>query len=515
MARYSIADTTLTALGDAVRTLTNKWGTYDSEEPITNSFNMTDFYTTITTDPDVFEPIVEVIRFPGAKNVKVEFNYSTNSSQWGFWIAPGEHTEMPAGARKYVGMWLPDKTYNTNKEIVFEDTDVISFGTWAWSYHDNVQHMANYLGYYVQSHGQFPYTFTPAEMAEKIEEAASATNTIPESALTITGDCQYKFAQGGWDWFLNQMGDKITTKDISNAANMFSFSKVSEILFDINLTVITNTYTRHSLQRMFSYADKLQAIPMIYNAMPSDLNNIFQNCKSLTTFPEGFAEDWNWSYFDGSTSAYNGSMANMFDNCMKLRKIPKIFFLHGNPYWTYNYNITNTGFSFCYSLEELEDVFIPYKGSLSGSYSNAFTNTVRECWRLKKFTLMIQEDGTPYTVNWKDQVIDLTTAGFCSNTNTMTRNTDFTNDTKIDTVEKWHGYIDGSYPDGWAASVEYSTFGATAVKELIATLPTASGTNTVKLKQAAASAIPGEEMTSLTEEDIAVAAAKGWTITFA
>lgn len=362
----------------------------------------------------------------------------------------------------------------------------------------------------IKEDGSLANVYKPSEMAAAINEFEA----IPNSALTITGNCQYRFAYGSWDWLINQMGDKITTKDISNASNMFASSKASEIPFDINLTVITNTSTKHDLSRMFSYADKLQAIPMIYNAMPSDLNNIFQNCKSLTTFPEGFAEDWNWSYFDGSTSAYNGSMANMFDNCMKLRKIPKIFFLHGNPYWTYNYNITNTGFSFCYSLEELEDVFIPYKGSLSGSYSNAFTNTVRECWRLKKFTLMIQKDGTPYTVNWKDQVIDLTTAGFCSNTNTMTRNTDFTNDTKIDTVEKWHGYIDGSYPDGWAASVEYSTFGATAVKELIATLPTASGTNTVKLKQAAASAIPGEEMTSLTEEDIAVAAEKGWTITF-
>lgn len=363
----------------------------------------------------------------------------------------------------------------------------------------------------IKEDGSLVNAYKPTEMAKAINEL----EVIPEDGLTITGNCQYKFAYGGWDWFLSQMGDKITTKDISNVSNMFTFSNVSEIPFDINLTVITNASTKHSIQRMFSYAEKLQAIPMIYNAIPSDLNNIFQNCKSLTAFPEGFAEDWNWSYFDSATSAYNGSMAYMFDNCMKLRKIPKIFFLHGNPYWTYNYNITNTGFNYCYSLEELEDVFIPYKGNLSGSYSNVFSNMVRQCFRLKKLTLMTQEDGTPYTVNWKDQVIDLTTAGFSSNANIMTRNTDFTNDTKIDTVEKWHGYIDGSYPDGWAASVEYSTFGATAVKELIATLPTASGANTVKLKQGAASAIPGEEMTSLTEEDIAAATEKGWTITFA
>lgn len=362
----------------------------------------------------------------------------------------------------------------------------------------------------IKEDGSLVHAYKPTEMAKAINEL----EVISEDALTITGNCQYRFAYSGWDWLINQMGDKIITKDISNASNMFSFSKVSEIPFDINLTVITNTSTRHNLSRMFAQADHLQAIPMIYNALPNDISAIFQNCENVTTFPEGFAENWNWSFFDTATAGYNGNMSQMFSYCMKLRKIPKVFFLHGNLYVSYSYATTYNGFNNCYSLEELEDVFIPYKANLSGTYSNIFTNMVRDCWRLKKLTLMTQEDGTPYTVNWKDQTIDLTTAGFSSNTTTMTSKTNFTNDTKIDTVEKWHGYMDGSYPDGWAASVGYSTFGATAVKELIATLPTASGTNTVKLKKAAASAIPGEEMTSLTEEDIAVATEKGWTITF-
>lgn len=517
MAKYTIEDTTLTALGDAVRTLVNKKGLYESEEPITNSFNMTDFYTIITSIPDVYEPIVEVVRFPGAKNVRVEFNYSSQNGQWGFWIAPGEHTEEPEGAYRYVGMWLPSESYNVNKEIIFEDTDVISFGTYAWSYHDpDGQHMANYLGYYIQSYGQFKYTFTPANMAEEIEAAAASTSIIPESALTITGVATYKFSYGGWDWFINQMGDKITTQNITNTNYMFAWSQVVAIPFTINMDENIASYVTHDLSYMFNGATRLVEAPMIYGVKSASFGSLFSDCQSLTTIPEGFAEDWNWEYVDNLTSAYTGSMASMFYHCYNLRTIPQILLSHGNPYWSYSYPLIKSGFNGCHSLEKIENVFIPYKGSYTSSYANAFSDSVKECYRLKKLTLATQEDGTPYTVSWGYQVIDLTANVGWSTTNYtgLDKRTDFTTDTLIDSEEKWRGYIDGSYPDGWANDVAYSTFGATAAKELFASLPIASGTgNTVKLNANATSAISGEAMSSLTEEDIAVATAKGWTIT--
>jgi hypothetical protein len=39
---------------------------------------------------------------------------------------------------------------------------------------------------------------------------------IPEEALTITGDCSNKFSNNGWLWFLEEAGDELTIKDISN-----------------------------------------------------------------------------------------------------------------------------------------------------------------------------------------------------------------------------------------------------------------------------------------------------------
>ena len=492
MAAYTIQDTTLRDIADAIRDKKNE--VLEVEYQMVNSVANTSF--NIVKDK-TYRLILIPSELIADGEGQLEFTTQTASANYAGYFG--------SGITKYVVGEPMELIFTAPYDgTLFRIVNITKKGTGSKIASATVK-LAE-----IKEDGSLANVYKPSEMAAAINEFEA----IPNSALIITGNCQYRFAYGGWDWLINQMGDKITTKDISNANNMFASSKVSEIPFDINLTVITNTSTKHNLSRMFASADHLQAIPMIYNALPNDVSSLFQNCESLTTFPEGFAENWDWSFFDTATSGYNGNMAQMFYYCMKLRKIPKIFFLHGNPSVSYSYATTYNGFTSCYSLEELEDVFIPHKASLSGTYANIFTNMVVNCGRLKKLTLMTQEDGTPYTVNWKDQTIDLTSAGFCATPNTMTNRTDFTNDTKIDTVEKWHGYMDGSYPDGWAASVEYSTFGATAVKELIATLPTASGTNTMKLKNAAASAIPGEEMTSLTEEDIAVATEKGWTITF-
>ena len=39
----------------------------------------------------------------------------------------------------------------------------------------------------------------------------------PESAFVISGDCSYRFSNNGWNWFIEQYGDRITTNDINNA----------------------------------------------------------------------------------------------------------------------------------------------------------------------------------------------------------------------------------------------------------------------------------------------------------
>ena len=504
MARYSISDTTLTALGDATRRFTTEtrieeWDQFEWEFELQlhggASSHGYDGWKVVPSDINPIGTNLQNryirLKYPEQNYYKFMYMGSSMTTTWDPAVEP--ELRLPTNTTCYI---TRTDTIDEPCVLIIRYTD------------SKDEPMGKHFSQEV------PNTLTPGQMVDVLNNY-SLDRMIPESALTLTGSGNYRFAYGGWDWFVKQMDDKITTKDIDTAIYMFSKSQLERIPFSINMR--NSTSGGVSLSNMFSGANKLVEIPNISKILVQSLENIFYGCNKLESFPEGFAEDWDWSKLDNATSYVTGNISNMFYNCYKLREVPQVLITHGNPRWNYSYTVAYRGFYGCMSLEKIENLFIPYQSkNLNSSYSNSFNDTFTDCSRLKKLTLQTQEDGTPYTASaWKYQTIDLATVGYGT---TLFKNyTGFTDETKIDSVEKWHGYIDGSYPDGWAASVEYSTFGATAAKELFATLPDVSGgsNNSVKLKQAAASAIPGEEMTSLTEEDIAVAAAKGWTVTFA
>ena len=78
-------------------------------------------------------------------------------------------------------------------------------------------------------------------------------------------------------------------------------------------------------------------------------------------------------------------------------------------------------------------------------------------------------------------------------------------------------------PDWFTCDVNYSRYNRISAVETINSLPDASaylatqssGTNTIKFKGAAGSATDGGAINTMTEEEIAVATAKGWTVSFA
>ena len=44
---------------------------------------------------------------------------------------------------------------------------------------------------------------------------------LPAEALTITGNCNYRFAYNGWNWFITQYGNQVTTSNITSTQDMF------------------------------------------------------------------------------------------------------------------------------------------------------------------------------------------------------------------------------------------------------------------------------------------------------
>ena len=357
-----------------------------------------------------------------------------------------------------------------------------------------------------------PLTYTPEEMV-------AAINALPpglsEEDLCLTGNKTYAFAQNAWNWFIVKMGDQVTTKDINNMAQMFYYSDaLKEIPFDIN----GSSYV--SMTQMFYRCRGLTAIPNIsLTGDPTNMNEMFYDCDYVKTIPADMGTGWDWATLEASNTAYKGNMSSMFRNCYSITSVPVEMISHCNLMCTYNYALYANGFNQCYNLEEINNLCVPYNGAWT---SNAFTNTFNKCERLKDVIFKTQEDGTPFVASgWKNQVIDLTTVGFGSTCKTY--NSNLTDENKVDNMTAWHRATSGTWEDYWVPSVDYSVYGRESAVRTINSLPDVSGsggTNTIKFNANGARLMgiqggSGKSIAELSQEEIAVAAAKGWTVTLA
>ena len=356
--------------------------------------------------------------------------------------------------------------------------------------------------------------YTPMELANKIaNEMPLAKDAVPSSAKRITGNCQYRFANSGWDWFIKQLGREITTEDITNCQEMFYQSNIEEIPFSINCSQDQTT-----LYGIFRYCKNLKVLPKI-TAKPTDTSVMFQNCEKLREIPEDFFDNFDWSYISGLTNSYAGSMSSMFDSCYSLRYIP-IHKIKSNPFISSTSSYFYNGFSKCWCLDEIKDLPLPFTSAWksnafgSGPYSGCFL------WlsRLKSLTFALNE-GQPCVMNWKGQLIDLSQrVGYAVLTDDfLNYNSGITADKEVKDDATYQALKNDK--DWFTIKPEYSRYNHDSAVETINSLPDTSdylaangGTNTIKFMGLAGSATDGGAINTLTEAEIAVAAAKGWTV---
>ena len=234
----------------------------------------------------------------------------------------------------------------------------------------------------------------------------------------------------------------------------------------------------------------------------------------LREFPEGFGSDWNWNRVH--TFSY-ATLNSLFANCYSLRKIPVDVL---NNMWgiqtSSSYVPMYNAFNKCYVLDEIRD-FPIHQAALT---SNCFDGLVQGCSRLKSFTFATNEDGTPKTANWKNQTITFENkynsnpigyAYLASNitgyNSGITADKEVTDDATYQTLK--------NDPDWFTCNYQYSRYNHDSAVETINSLPdcSASGTNTIKFMSLSGELTDGGAINTLTEEEIAVAAAKGWTVT--
>ena len=351
---------------------------------------------------------------------------------------------------------------------------------------------------------------------EELEALLETAKPLPEEALVISGNCDYRFYGGGWDWFIREYGNNVRTENITGLNRAFTGSKVEEIPFDLNPT---GTGAILSLTYCFSQCTELKSIPKINNVQPSQTDYLFHSCDNLRNLPEDIEHWFNWNNIESQTSGYNGSRNSMFQYCSSLRSIPMGFLNHANPLSNYSIAYFYNGFTNCRALDELVGLPIPYTATWT---SNAFSSSFNGCNRLRNLTFEMP-DGQPKTVNWKAQTIDLTSGGvgFASSHIYVTQdNSGITVDKEVKDDATYQALKND--PDWFATKIEYSRYNHDSAVATINSLPdtsaylaTAGGTNTIKFKKGSGSATDGGAVDNLTAEEIAVAAAKGWTVTLA
>lgn len=333
---------------------------------------------------------------------------------------------------------------------------------------------------------------------------------IPSEAFSISGDCRYRFANGGWDWFIENYGNQINTSNIIDATNIFYYSNVETIPFTINLS--TNGC---EFQSIFDNCKNLKTLPEV-SGKPVSFSKIFNRCYMIRQIPDS------WGNLDFSkipTISY-ASINGIFGYCYSLRQIPASLLsnLHNDKANGAFYKLYYGGFTNCYSLDEILN--LPVDGATVTS--NMFSATFERCNRLKDITFAT-DNGTPYTANWKTQTIDLNLGigynlGSGDQMYILNYNSGITGDKEVIDDTTYQALKDD--PDWWTINRSYSRYNHDSAVATINSLPdtsaylaTAGGTNTIKFRGDSGSATEGGAINTLTEEEIAVATAKGWTVT--
>lgn len=338
---------------------------------------------------------------------------------------------------------------------------------------------------------------------------------IQVEPIVLTGSGNYVCSGIVAESYINLFGDTISTNNLQTSDYMFYNSKnLIEIPFDINFSGSREWNTNC----MFSHCEKLKKVPKINNFRPCNMYEMFEHCYQLKDFPENYFDNWDWTYLENQTSAYYGNCGRMFSYCNSLRKIPVEIFNHMNPVVAQYYTYFSSAFYSCWSLDESVGLPIPYTATYT---SNILGSTFSDCRRLKRITFATQEDGSPIVVNWKEQSIDLQfSVGWgLDETNNAVLNNGITADKFVNDDASYQALKND--PDWFAFDYKYSRYNHDSAVETINSLPdtsaylaTAGGTNTIKFLGNSGASTDGGAINTMTEEEIAVAAAKGWTVTF-
>lgn len=331
---------------------------------------------------------------------------------------------------------------------------------------------------------------SPLEMDEAILQLPTL------SRIRLTGNLDYLFYRGYFSSFM----EMVDTYSVASATYMFSgFKEESTKNFEVNFTT-----GLAELGNFLSSASNVTSdLPIIRAEKFGNINGLFSGCYRLREIPDNYITVQN---------GINNSCARMFENCYSLRKVPEFWININSAATSYSSLQYYYGLYKCRVLDEVINVPVP-----TNSFSSAslFSSFIAGCNRLKRFTFVPNK-----TAKIKSASLDFSDyVGYCPTAEkanlTTSYNSGITTDKEVTDAESYNRLKNDA--DWFSADINYSRYNHDSAVETINSLPDTSayGTNTIKFKGAAGALTDGGAINTLTSAEIAVASAKGWTVTLA
>lgn len=353
-------------------------------------------------------------------------------------------------------------------------------------------------------------TYKPAEMAAAITaiSGGGSSEYVPTDAeLKITGNCTDLFGSGRFKWIIDNYGNRITTENITSTKSMFSGYIGDNVPFVINSGYELNC------QNMFYLAGIEGILPKIVMTKTTDyVSNI--GGMFYGYIYDNIPDD----YFNSMASVkiyQYVSMSGVFQQAKYITKIPSSWLTFTSKYpKTDSYdNPYNVAFKNCYSLKELNNL---HTFSSFVINNNFFRETFNGTYSLNSVTFAPLPEGIQYR-QWKSQVINLNNyVGYgigYNMTDIFDRSKRVENDTTYAALK--------NTDDWWSSDINYSRYNHDSAVETINSLPNTKpyldangGTNTIVFQGNAGAKTDGGAINTLTDAEIAVATAKGWTVSF-
>lgn len=483
---YAIKDTTLTAIADAVR---NKTGHVIKER--VHSRDLTSFQFPITKSEDGWDDC----------SIKIELLDANLWHSARLSIIHYSNNQRDEESGNYISTTLMDNKLFSEitfpyviQNHAFQSYDRLNFSLTSIAQ----EHFADFeiTMTLLDETDKEPIRFTPLEMVEQLN------NSMPTPAakdLFITGSCRNFNTYGNWDWFIEKYGSEMKTYNINELTQGFYYSTLSTIPFELNFD--PNLADGASLESCFQGMKNLTEPPRMNNLKVNKLSSAFKGCENITEFPDDYCDTWDWSYIKNLTVGYYGAMNAIFQECKKLRKFPMTFFAGGNSLVGYGSCCFYNQFNNCWMLDEIVDMPNPHPKATWTS--NAFYGFCERCYRLKRLTFA----NMPWPSGLKSQTLDLSSyVGWGATNFTGAPGYQVSNDEEYQARK--------NSPDWWTYDMAYSRYNHDSAVETIRSLPDLSGgsNNIIKFKGEAGSKTDGGAINTLTEEEIAIATAKGWTV---